>query len=136
MLKAAGFEEPDAGGKMLDQLGVPRRIQADKHHKPKDHIADMTAPVASDMVSLPHHYARYKIEPIKFICENKLDFFQGNIVKYTLRHDAKNGMEDLLKVIRYGIMQYRFHAGDPEWAGTEPFTQAIKAKFLRDTGGS
>lgn len=71
--------------------------------------------VPADNVNLPHHYARFKIEPIRFICENGLNFFQGNIVKYTLRHDAKNGLEDIDKVIRYATMYRKFLAGDPDW---------------------
>lgn len=68
-----------------------------------------------DMVNLPNHYARFKIEPIRFIGENKLDWFQGNIVKYTLRHDAKNGIEDIRKAIRYGNMYLLYLQGDPDW---------------------
>lgn len=76
----------------------------------------LTAPDRGvDMVNLPPHYARFVIEPIRFICENRLDFFQGNIVKYILRHDAKNGLEDIDKVIRYATMYKRFLAKDPDW---------------------
>ncbi|WP_269929953.1 DUF3310 domain-containing protein [Aminobacter sp. HY435] len=68
-----------------------------------------------DMVNLPPHYARFKIEPIRFIGENKLDWFQGNIVKYVCRHDAKNGLEDIAKVIRYANMYDRYLRDDPDW---------------------
>jgi hypothetical protein len=68
-----------------------------------------------DMVTLPNHYARFKIEPIRFIGENKLDWFQGNIVKYILRHDAKNGTEDIRKAIRYAEMYLVYLQGDPDW---------------------
>lgn len=68
-----------------------------------------------DMVNLPEHYARYPIEPIRFIAENKLDWFQGNIIKYVTRWDAKNGLEDLAKVIRYATMYRLFASGDPDW---------------------
>lgn len=68
-----------------------------------------------DMVNLPGHYARFKIEPIRFIGENKLDWFQGNIVKYSLRHDAKNGLEDIRKCIRYANMYLLYLQGDPDW---------------------
>lgn len=68
-----------------------------------------------DMVNLPPHYARFKIEPIRFIGENKLDWFQGNIVKYVCRHDAKNGLEDIAKVIRYANMYDRYLRNDPDW---------------------
>ncbi|WP_292634031.1 DUF3310 domain-containing protein [Mesorhizobium sp.] len=69
----------------------------------------------SDMVNLPPHYARFKIEPIRFIAENKLDWFQGNIIKYVMRHDAKNGSEDIRKTIRYANMYLLFLQGDPDW---------------------
>ncbi|MDG4856419.1 DUF3310 domain-containing protein [Mesorhizobium sp. WSM4982] len=69
----------------------------------------------ADMVNLPNHYARFKIEPIRFIGDNKLDWFQGNIVKYVLRHDAKNGTEDIRKAIRYGQMYLLYLMGDPDW---------------------
>lgn len=69
----------------------------------------------SDNVVLPEHYARFKIEPITFICENKLDFFQGNVVKYVCRHDAKNGVEDIKKAIRYLQMYVKYLQGDPNW---------------------
>lgn len=75
----------------------------------------MGAVKPADMVNLPPHYARFPIEPIRFIGENKLDWFQGNIVKYVCRHDAKNGLEDIAKVIRYAQMYKLFLAGVPDW---------------------
>lgn len=68
-----------------------------------------------DAVILPEHYARFAIEPIRFIVENNLNFMQGNIVKYTLRWDAKDGPQDIRKVIRYGVMLYLFIRKDPDW---------------------
>lgn len=68
-----------------------------------------------DMVTLPNHYARFKIEPVRFSVENNLNFFQANIVKYILRYDAKNGMEDLRKARRYLDMFIKWVDGDPDW---------------------
>ena len=48
------------------------------------------------------HYKEYKIQPIEFIVANKLDFIQGNIIKYALR--KKNGEhpdEKWNKIIHY-----------------------------------
>jgi hypothetical protein len=45
----------------------------------------------------PQHYSKYKIEPIDFIQANKLDFAQGNVIKYVLRYKDKNGIEGLQK---------------------------------------
>lgn len=68
-----------------------------------------------DRITLPEHYARFEIEPIRFICENNLNFFQGNIVKYILRWDAKNGLEDLEKAQRYLTMFIKWVKKDPDW---------------------
>lgn len=68
-----------------------------------------------DNVDLPEHYARFKHEPVRFSMENRLDAFQFNIIKYTCRHDSKNGIEDIEKVIRYATMYKRFLLGDPDW---------------------
>ncbi len=75
-----------------------------------------------DMVVLPQHYARFKIEPIRFICENSLNFFQANIIKYILRSDAKNGLEDLRKAQRYLAMFIEFVQGN-EWWWTKDFKE-------------
>lgn len=56
---------------------------------------------SDDVVNIPNHYALYKIEPITFIMENDLPFAEGNVVKYTMRHKYKNGVEDLQKAIKY-----------------------------------
>lgn len=54
-----------------------------------------------DHVHQPNHYARYTIEPATFIAANKLPFDVGNVIKYVLRYDAKNGIEDIMKARRY-----------------------------------
>lgn len=78
-------------------------------------VATAPARLGIDMVNLPPHYARFKIEPIRFIGENRLDWFQGNIIKYVCRHDAKNGIEDIDKVGRYQQMYKLYLLGDPDW---------------------
>ena len=55
----------------------------------------------SDNIKEPKHYTQYKIEPIDFIIENQLDFCPGNIIKYVLRYNLKNGVEDLKKAKQY-----------------------------------
>lgn len=71
---------------------------------------------AKDLVVLPHHYTRFKIEPIYFIAENNLDFMTGNVIKYVLRHDAKDGVQDLKKARRYLDMLIKKAEGDPAYA--------------------
>lgn len=46
------------------------------------------------------HY-KLKIQPYTFIMENNLNFFQGNVIKYVVRYQKKNGKEDLEKIIHY-----------------------------------
>lgn len=57
------------------------------------------------------HYRNMAIQPIEFIHANGLDFFQGNIVKYATRHKAKNGAEDLRKVIHYAQLALELQYG-------------------------
>jgi hypothetical protein len=47
------------------------------------------------------HYTKQAIQPIQYIYANKLDYFQGNVVKYVTRYKLKNGMEDLKKALHY-----------------------------------
>ena len=48
-----------------------------------------------------NHYSKFKIQPSKFVNDNKLLFAEGNAIKYICRHSAKNGKEDLKKAIHY-----------------------------------
>ena len=47
------------------------------------------------------HYKDFAIQPLEFITKNKLSYIQGNIVKYVVRFEQKNGLEDLDKAIHY-----------------------------------
>ena len=109
-----------------DILDVPEEIAeeldrvygknpADKRMMPKP---VHRPPLGADMVVLPKHYARFEIEPIRFIASNKMDFLAANIIKYTCRAEFKHsdrGLEDSLKVIRYAVMRAKFLQGDPDW---------------------
>jgi len=49
-----------------------------------------------------NHYKSYTIQPIEFIVANKLDFIQGNIIKYCLREkQGENSDEKWNKIIHY-----------------------------------
>lgn len=50
------------------------------------------------------HY-KTSIQPVHFIKANGLNFNEGNVVKYIARHKAKNGIEDLKKVIQYTLFE-------------------------------
>lgn len=63
------------------------------------------------------HYAKHKIQPWDIIDEYKLDFYEGNILKYLLR-DKENRIEDLQKLIHYAekaIEDAKLTAEFEEW---------------------
>lgn len=45
------------------------------------------------------HYSRLRIEPVDLMVIFKMDWFQGEILKYSSRYNHKNGLEDLKKAI-------------------------------------
>ena len=47
------------------------------------------------------HYKDMKIQPSKFINDNKLLFAEGNAIKYICRHAAKGEVQDLEKAKHY-----------------------------------
>ena len=47
------------------------------------------------------HYAKYAIQPSKFVVENKLLFPEGCAIKYIIRHQDKGKKQDLLKAIHF-----------------------------------
>ena len=55
----------------------------------------------TDKIKQPVHYIMNKIEPIDFIIANKLNFCEGNVIKYISRWRLKNGVEDLKKAKQY-----------------------------------
>ena len=46
------------------------------------------------------HY-KMAIQPIDYITKNKIDYIEGNIIKYISRYKNKNGIEDLKKAQHY-----------------------------------
>ena len=47
------------------------------------------------------HYIKYKIQPSRFVFENKLLYPEGCVIKYILRHRAKGKRQDLEKAIHF-----------------------------------
>ena len=60
-----------------------------------------------DEVFHPQHYARWKMEPIEFIAINDLPWWLANLIKYSMRYDAKDGLQDLYKGRSYLDMKIR-----------------------------
>jgi hypothetical protein len=68
-----------------------------------------------DQVGHPSHYARWKMEPIEFIAINDLPWWLANVIKYTMRFDAKDGLQDLYKARSYLDMKIRTLEGHPRF---------------------
>ena len=49
----------------------------------------------------PEYYTQGNIECIDYIISKKLNFLEGNVVKYITRHRTKGQEEDIRKVIHY-----------------------------------
>jgi hypothetical protein len=47
------------------------------------------------------HYSKYAIQPTEYIIKNKLNFCEGNVVKYVTRWRDKGGVDDLKKAKHY-----------------------------------
>ena len=43
------------------------------------------------------HYKKMKIQPSRFVIENKLAFPEGNVIKYICRHSHKGRKQDFEK---------------------------------------
>ena len=65
-----------------------------KHHE------DMTKSSYDKQVG-GSHYQKYKIQPSKFVVENKLLFPEGSAIKYIIRHLDKDCKIDLLKAFHF-----------------------------------
>lgn len=51
--------------------------------------------------SNPSYYSRWKIQPLDFCMQNDLPFWMGNVIKYVMRYDQKDGLSDLKKARVY-----------------------------------
>jgi hypothetical protein len=61
------------------------------------------------------HYKNCSIQPVEYIYENELDYFEGNVIKYITRHRAKGeGREDVEKAIHYAqlILALYYNEGE------------------------
>lgn len=62
--------------------------------------ADVTL-FTPDNVMRPAHYSQWAMEPIEFIAINNLPWWLANIIKYTMRFEKKDGLQDLYKARSY-----------------------------------
>lgn len=71
-----------------------------------DHPGQVVVPKKPDAIH-PQHYSRWKMEPIEFIALNDLPWWLANVIKYGMRYDAKDGLQDLYKARSYLDMKIR-----------------------------
>lgn len=72
-----------------------------------------------------NHYKSCAIQPVEYINANKLDYFQGNVVKYVTRWRDKNGIADLRKAIHYLELYINFE----EKKENEPDTRRERKNY-------
>lgn len=64
-------------------------------------MQDNKVPSALNTQVQGNHYKDMKIQPVEFIHANSVAFMEGNVIKYILRHKAKNGAADVRKALHY-----------------------------------
>lgn len=81
------------------RLRAFEKIKAKPVLKTKNQTAE--APEKTGAILNPDHYRQGAIQPWDFILSQKMDFLEGNIIKYVTRYKSKNGVEDLQKAKVY-----------------------------------
>lgn len=71
----------------------------DKHETFDAFLTRMGKEEAKQQVGGDHYQTA--IQPLDFIMANNLGFIEGNVIKYVVRHERKNGKQDLEKAIDY-----------------------------------
>ena len=72
-----------------------------------------TPPAALDVQIGGSHYKDYAIQPIEFFMANKLTYEVCATIKYVMRHQNKNGREDLEKAKHtIDIMIEHYYGGE------------------------
>ena len=84
----------------------------DKEAKRNLEIKMLKGSRAVDVQVGGNHYKDFKIMPVEYISKNKLDFLEGNIIKYVSRHRNKNGAEDIKKIIHYAELILELEYGE------------------------
>lgn len=86
-------------------------------------MEDQEMKALDTMVGGNHYHTKGGIQPVEFYHANpQLNFQQTNMIKYAFRHKEKNGIQDLLKVVHYALLECGFEY--PEQY--EEFTDKIR----------
>lgn len=87
-----------------EELGVWKHSSNRKEWFEEHLIPINPIEVGSSVLDTQHggeHYKGEALQPWEIINANGLDFYEGNCLKYLLRHKSKNGAEDIDKAIHY-----------------------------------
>ncbi len=85
---------------------------------------ETTAPDSSIDAVNPGHYKNFDVSPIDLINAYRLDFHDGNVVKYVARADHKNGDEDRYKALWYLLNKLGLSANR-----CEGYTRYVRAEI-------
>jgi len=87
-------------------------VRMDQEAKRNLEIKRLKGSRATDVQVGGNHYKDFKIRPVEYISKNKLNFLEGNIIKYVSRHRNKNGAEDIKKIIHYAELILELEYGE------------------------
>lgn len=62
-----------------------------------------------------NYYKKLKIQPMEYAHANKLDFFQGSVLKYITRFRDKNGKQDLEKAKHFIDLLIKLEYGEDDY---------------------
>lgn len=79
---------------------ICKSVAANDFLRARKQLDAFIVPINED-ITQQKHYTQWVIQPITFITANKLNFCQGNVIKYVMRYNQKNGLEDLKKAKVY-----------------------------------
>lgn len=93
-----------------EQEEIRKRIEVEIARLISNNVKQKTTEQASDEQVGGNHYKKYEIQPTEFCVRNNIGFLEGNVIKYTLRHADKNGVQDIDKAIHYLklLKQYKY----------------------------
>ncbi len=94
------YDSPVAMPGAFVKVDVPRGLTLEEYFACVSKLHDDTGKSVRDQQVAGTHYQK-AIQPWDIISEWKLDFWEGNVVKYILRWKHKDGLQDLKKAKHY-----------------------------------
>lgn len=91
------------------ELELVPELPASNINKPIEFEGGMYNPLVAQEGG--NHYKDRGIQPIEYSMANNLNACQHSVVKYVTRHQDKNGVEDLGKIIHFTFLEAFFKYG-------------------------